>query len=99
MQKINYTPAFLSKLEDLISECGYVMRYEKGNFRSGYCILKSNNILIINKFLTTEGRINTILDLLKELTIDRSHLSDKSKELLDKIIQPSLELPNTNGNQ
>jgi hypothetical protein len=101
MQKIVYTTAFLSKLEDFISEAGYVLRYEKGNFRSGYCILKNHFVVVINKFLTLEGRINTLLDLIRELKVERNLLSDKSKHLYDKLTesqQPLLDFK-TDGNQ
>ena len=42
--QIKYTSNFLSKLEDLFSESSYILRYEKGNFQSGYCILKDSKI-------------------------------------------------------
>ena len=46
---IKYTNQFLSKLEDLIAESDYNLRYEKGNFKSGFCVLKDQKIIIINK--------------------------------------------------
>ena len=35
-----FTPAFLKKLEELLKEQGYDVRYEKGNFKSGFCVLE-----------------------------------------------------------
>ena len=57
--KLKFTPAFLEKLEKIISEAGYILRYERGTFQSGYCILESKKVVVLNKFLQTEGRINT----------------------------------------
>jgi hypothetical protein len=65
MTTIKYTTGFLTKLEDLVSESDYILRYEKGNFKSGYCLLKDQKVMIVNKFYTTEGKINTLLDILK----------------------------------
>ena len=48
---IKYTNQFLVKLEDLIAESDYFLRYEKGNFKSGYCLLHDQKIIIVNKFL------------------------------------------------
>jgi hypothetical protein len=60
---IKYTHQFLTKLEDLIAESDYILRYEKGNFKSGHCLLKEQKIMIINKFFTVEGKINALLDI------------------------------------
>lgn len=57
---IKYTNHFLTKMEDLIAESDYTLRYEKGNFKSGYCVLKDQKIIIINKFYTMEGKINAL---------------------------------------
>ena len=54
---IKYTPAYLQKLEDLLKENNYVLRNEKGNFKSGYCILQDKRVIVINKFATIESRI------------------------------------------
>ena len=78
---IKYTTQFLTKLEELIAESDYVMRYEKGSFKSGYCLLKDQKIMIINKFFTTEGKINTLLEILKTVELDTSKFTEKSLKL------------------
>lgn len=79
------TKGYLSKLEDLVSEGGYMVRYERGNFKSGYCILKENRIVLINNFLPLDGRINTMLELAHNLNLSEDKLSDKSRRLLAEI--------------
>jgi hypothetical protein len=64
---VKYTPQFLSKLEDSFTELGYAIRYEKGNFKAGYCLLKDVKVVIVNKFFNTESRINSLLDILKNI--------------------------------
>jgi hypothetical protein len=88
---IKYTTGFLTKLEDLISESDYVLRYEKGNFKSGYCLLKEQKIMIVNKFYTTEGKINALLDILKNLPLDTSRFTEKSKALYDELTQTEVK--------
>lgn len=78
---LKYSKAFLSKLEDLINEGGFLVRYEKGNFKSGYCVLKENKLVLVNNFLPLEGRINILLELVKNLHLDQHHLSEKSRKL------------------
>lgn len=79
------TKGFLSKIEDLVSEGGYVVRYERGNFKSGYCILKENRLVLINNFLPLEDRINTMMDLAVTLNLEEAKLSEKSRKLLSEI--------------
>ncbi|GIV38902.1 MAG: hypothetical protein KatS3mg033_0702 [Thermonema sp.] len=87
---IRYNKPFLQKLEELLSESGYILRYEKGNFQAGYCILKSQRIIVVNKFFTLEGKINCLIDIIRSLNIDDSQLSEAGRKLLLQIRQLSL---------
>lgn len=84
---IKYTNQFLLKLEEMIGESDYILRYEKGNFKSGYCVLKDQKIMIVNKFYTTEGKINALLDIVKITDLDTSKFSEKSQKLFDELQQ------------
>ena len=86
---IKYTIQFLTKLEDLIAESDYTLRYEKGNFKSGYCLLKDQKIMIINKFFTTEGKINALLEILKSVRLDPERFTEKSVKLYEELTQQS----------
>lgn len=82
---IKYTSQFLLKLEEIIAESDYILRYEKGNFKSGYCVLKDQKIIIVNKFYTTEGKINTLLDIFRNVKFDSSKFSEKSLKLYEEL--------------
>lgn len=84
--KIKYTPATLEKIEKIISEAGYILRYERGTFQSGFCILELKKVVVLNKFLQLEGRINTLIDLLGMLILEPDHLSIESKKLYEELI-------------
>lgn len=83
---MKYTRNNLKKLEDLCSALTYKVRYEQGHFQSGYCIVSSKNIIVINKFFDIEGRMNCLLELLPELKTDLELLDDEHKELYNKLI-------------
>jgi len=89
---IRYTKQFLNKLEDIFAESDYVLRYEKGNFKSGYCLLNDTKIAIVNKYYTTEGKVNCLIDILKSIEIDKEALSEKNVNLLAELSQTTLEL-------
>lgn len=90
---IKYTKNFLDKLENIFSSSDYILRYEKGNFKSGYCVLKENKIVIINKYYTLEGKINALVDIIKELGFAPKDFSDKKiQDLLIELQQTELKL-------
>lgn len=64
---IKYTPNYLKKLEEIMSENDYKVRYEKGNFKSGYCILETKKVVVINKFTPLESRINSLTEIINSL--------------------------------
>lgn len=78
---MKYTQTTLDKTEKIIEECGYIVRYERGSFQSGFCILEERKVVVLNKFLPLEGRINTVIDLMPHLKIDEEQLSPESKKL------------------
>ncbi len=83
---MKYTQNTLDKLEAIPEQAGYVLRYERGTFQSGYCILEAKKVVVLNKFLQTEGRINTLIDLIPQLEINTDALADDSKKLYAGII-------------
>jgi hypothetical protein len=83
---MKYTQSTLDKLEAIPEQAGYVLRYERGNFQSGYCILEEKKVVVLNKFLQIEGRINTLLDLIPQLDINTELLTEDAKKLYSDII-------------
>ncbi len=83
---MKYTQTTLDKLQAIPAEAGYVLRYERGTFQSGYCILEERKVVVLNKFLQTEGRINTLLDLIPQLDINPDLLTLESQKLYTGII-------------
>src|SRR6185436_10864359 len=80
------TQTTLDKLEAIPEEAGYVLRYERGTFQSGYCILGGKRVVVLNEFLQTEGRINTLIDLIPQLDINPDALTLESQKLYAEII-------------
>ena len=83
---MKYTQNTLDKIERIVEECGYIVRYERGSFQSGFCILEDRKVVVLNKFLQMEGRINTLIDLIPQLKIDVETLSPESRKLYDDIM-------------
>jgi hypothetical protein len=88
--QISFTNHTLEKLETLLKEVGYNVRYEKGNFKTGACMIESSKIVVINKFSNLESRIIAIISLLKSIGLDDSLLSEKNKAFYYSLKQTSI---------
>ncbi len=89
---VKYTKHFLDKLENLFAGSEYVLRYEKGNFKSGYCILRDTKIVIINKYFPLDGKINALIDILSELQLNPQDFANKAdQDFLEKLGQTTLK--------
>lgn len=90
---IKYSKSFLDKLENIFAASDYILRYEKGNFKSGYCILKDSKIVIINKYYTLDGKINTLIEIIKEIGFNPKDFGDKKiQDLISELQQTELKL-------
>ena len=75
-----------------MAETDYILRYEKGNFKSGYCIIKDTKVAVINKYYALEGKVNCIIDVIKSIEVDSSQLSKKNQVLFTELQQTELKL-------
>ena len=83
---MKYTQTTLNKLEKILDEAGDVIRYERGSFQSGYCILEDKKVVVLNKFLIPEGRINTLMDIIPTININYDLLKHESQKMYDEIL-------------
>lgn len=89
---LTLTTHTLEKLETLLRSAGYKVRYEKGNFKTGACMLLSSKVVVVNKFSNLESKIHAITELIRELELDHNLLDDKQIIFLQQIKQTRLQL-------
>ncbi len=94
----SFSKSSLKKLETLFMLLGFTVRYEKGQFKSGYCIVKDRNIVVLNKFFETKERIKILDSVLESIPLNNiDHLDDKNrqylKDLRSDVPEPQLILP------
>jgi hypothetical protein len=83
--EIKYSRHFLNKIEDIFSESDYILRYEKGNFKSGYCVIKDTKVVVVNKFYSLEGKINCLLEIVKSIDFNTENLNPKNVKLYNEL--------------
>jgi hypothetical protein len=82
---LKHTKHNLKKLEELLEEVGYEVRYEKGNFQSGYCVVEARKVVVVNKFFATEGRFSVLLDIISKIGINIGELSEQGAKTFKKL--------------
>ncbi len=80
----HHTRRTVQRLEAIFEELGYVVRYERGSFQSGYCIVEDRKIVVINKFFDTDGRVQTMLEILQRMDLSEATLDEKSLTYLQR---------------
>ena len=88
---MKYTQGTLDKIEKILDEAEYVLRYERGTFQSGYCILEQRKVVVLNKFLQTEGRINTLIDIIPQLNIMPEFFTAETRKVFDDVMSKHAE--------
>ena len=82
----------LDKLESLLKALDYRVRYEKGNFKTGACVLENSRVVVVNKFSDLESKIQGLADLIATLEVQDQLIDDKQKQLLNQLKQTTLKL-------
>ncbi len=83
---MKYTQHTLDKIEKVLEEADYIIRYERGTFQSGYCILEAKKVVVLNKFLQMEGRINTLMDIIPQLQVNPELLSPEARKTFEEVM-------------
>lgn len=82
----------IKELEELATQLGIKIRYEKGNFEGGYCILKEQKILVVNKKLFDNRKTSVLAQGIAEIGIEdvfvkpivRQYIEDENVRIAKK---------------
>ncbi|ADY51431.1 hypothetical protein Pedsa_0859 [Pseudopedobacter saltans DSM 12145] len=88
---LSVTNHTLEKLENLLKELGYKVRYEKGNFRTGSCVIETSKMVVVNKFSNLESKIAALAEMAKNIDVeDDNMMSEKFKQFYYSLKQTTL---------
>lgn len=74
---VSITQYNFDKIEQLLLDLGYKVRYEKGNFKTGACVIQNTKVIVVNKFSNLEIKINSLIQLLREFEVTKDMLDEK----------------------
>jgi hypothetical protein len=88
---LSFTQHTLDKVENLLKTLNYKVRYEKGNFKTGACMLDKSKVVVVNKFSNNENKINSLVELVQTIDVDETLLDEKQKHFYYTLKQTTLE--------
>ncbi len=89
---LSYTKHTLEKLEQILEILHYTVRYDKGNFKTGACVLENSKIIVINKFSSAESRVISIVNLLNTIEMQNQLLTDKQQQFINSLTKSQLQV-------
>ena len=75
----------IQELKSVALQLGAEVRFERGDFKGGYCLLKENKIIVINKMANLQRKVMILCLALKELGIDQIYLTPRMREIIDEM--------------
>ena len=76
---------FIEELKELAQQLGATIRFEKGDFKGGYCLIKDKKVVVINKFNNSQRKATILATALKELGIEHIYLSPRIREIINTL--------------
>ena len=77
----------LQDLKALAGQLGAAVRFEKGDFKGGYCILKDDKVIVINKMANLQKKVMILSAALKEIGVDKIYLTPRMREIIDEMAE------------
>lgn len=75
----------LDELKEVAANLGAKVRFEKGDFKGGYCLLKDSKVVVINRLSNTQRKVMILAAALKELGADDIYLNPKLREIIEEM--------------
>jgi hypothetical protein len=72
-------------LKSIAAQLGAEVRFEKGDFKGGYCILKDSKVVVINKMTNLQRKVIVLSMALKELGVDKIYLTPRMREIIEEM--------------
>ena len=78
------TEALIAELEEAASQLGLKVIYEKGDFGGGYCILKEEKLIVVNKRFDQKHRASTLARSLSEVGVENLFLKPAVRSFIEE---------------
>jgi hypothetical protein len=73
----------IGELQTVAQQLGVAIRYERGDFEGGYCVLKTQRILLVNKRLLPNRKASVLALALQEIGLENLFLKPAVREYIE----------------
>lgn len=74
----------IKELEALAAHSAIAIRYEKGDFEGGYCVLKDERLIVVNKKLAPQRKASILAQGIAEIGIEEMYLKPVVREFIEE---------------
>lgn len=74
----------LKELEELADRSGITIRYEKGDFDGGYCVLKAERLIVVNRKLAPTKKGSVVAQAIAEVGVEEVYLKPAVREFIEE---------------
>lgn len=91
--------AMVAELHELADHLGVHIRYEKGDFEGGFCILRAEKILLVNKKLTPSRKSAVLATAMHEIGLENVFIKPAVRAYIEDEVARALRssLSNRDG--
>lgn len=75
----------LQELKSVADQLGASVRFEKGDFKGGYCIVHEKKVIVINKMTNLQRKVMILSSALKELGVEGIYMSPRIREVIEEM--------------
>lgn len=79
---MNYTQ-LIQDLETVAGQLGVRLRYEKGDFEGGFCVLRDQKLLVVNKRLPDARKASSVAVGLAQYGIDETFIKPTLRQYIE----------------
>jgi len=82
----------IEELLDVARQIGVTVRFEKGDFEGGYCVLRDQRLVLINKRLMPSRKASTLALALQNIGLETIFLKPAIRQFIeDEAVKASRE--------
>ncbi len=73
----------IQELQEVAAQLGVTIRYERGDFEGGYCILRDQKILLVNRRLFPARKASVLAMAMHEIGLEDMYLKPAVREYIE----------------
>jgi hypothetical protein len=73
----------IQELQDVARQLGITVRFDQGNFEGGYCILRTQQLLLVNRRLQPGRKASVLAKALREIGLETVFVKPAVRAYID----------------